>query len=125
MLPVRQLDVGAGAALDELPGVALEIDRGSALAGRAWSRSAIVLAFECNAEALLFLAAIAASASALVSGPAAARVASAVETAPARTSELTTCFVDMNFSSRGLLPIWANIVSSSRSQPSLRSGLLT
>src|SRR5215813_4107046 len=42
-------------------------------------------------------AATAASASALVSGPAAAMVASAVLMAPARTNELTTFFADIGF----------------------------
>src|SRR3984957_2934723 len=42
-------------------------------------------------------AAMAASPSALVSGAAAAMVASAVVTAPARTNELTSFFVDIGF----------------------------
>src|SRR6516164_10325104 len=49
-----------------------------------------------------FFAATAASTSAFVSGPAAAIVASAVVTALARTSELTTFFADMDNSSSGL-----------------------
>src|SRR5215475_835813 len=58
--------------------------------------------FSATPKHFSFLAAIAASASALVSGAATAKVASAVETALARTSELTTFFADMiDGSSRG------------------------
>src|SRR5216683_7150592 len=49
-------------------------------------------------------AAIAASPSALVSGPAAAMVASAVVTAPARTNELTTFFAEF-FTDMGISPL--------------------
>src|SRR5215470_11022072 len=51
--------------------------------------------FSATPKHFSFLAAVAASTSALVSGPADAKVAKAVETAPARTSELTTFFADM------------------------------
>src|ERR1700751_5803694 len=58
--------------------------------------------FRATPKHFSLCAATAASASALVSGAAAARVASAVETAPARTSELTRCFADIvDFSYRG------------------------
>src|SRR5689334_23712356 len=51
--------------------------------------------FSATPKHFSFLAAMAASPSALVSGPAAARVASAVDTAPARTSEVTACLADI------------------------------
>jgi hypothetical protein len=54
-LAVRKLDAGAGAALHELPGVALEVDGRGALAGRAGAGGAIVLALQRDAEALLLV----------------------------------------------------------------------
>src|ERR1700751_3758097 len=51
--------------------------------------------FSATPKHFSFLAATAASASALVSGAAAARVASAVDTAPARKIEVTTCLADI------------------------------
>src|SRR5262249_25278320 len=51
----RQVDAGAGATLDELPGVALEIGCRGALAGRAGTCGAVVLTFQRNAEALLLV----------------------------------------------------------------------
>src|SRR5258708_8033227 len=52
---IRQLDRRASAGPDELPSGALEGDCRSALAGRAWSRGAVVLALEGDAEALLLV----------------------------------------------------------------------
>src|ERR1700722_19115877 len=54
--------------------------------------------FSATPKHFSFLAATAASASALVRGAAAARVASAVERAPARASDVTTCLADIEFS---------------------------
>jgi len=54
--------------------------------------------FRATPKHFSFLAATAASASALVNGAAAAKVASAVVTAPARTSELITFFADPDIS---------------------------
>src|SRR5580704_17726201 len=51
--------------------------------------------FRATPKHFSLCAAVAASPSALVKGAAAARVASAVETAPARTSELTRYFADI------------------------------
>src|SRR3954447_11434933 len=55
LLATRQVDAGAGAALDEFPGIALEVGGRGALAGRAWSGRAIVLALEGDAEAFFLL----------------------------------------------------------------------
>src|SRR5215813_6123503 len=52
--------------------------------------------FRATPKHFSFLAAIAASASALVRGPAAATVASAVETAPTSTSELIVVFIEVS-----------------------------
>src|SRR6516165_1352981 len=54
-LAIRKLDAGAGAALDELPRVALEVDGRGALTGRAGTSSAIVLAFQRDATALFLV----------------------------------------------------------------------
>src|SRR6478752_5218774 len=51
LLAARQLDAGAGAALDEFPRIALEVSGRGALAGRARSGRAIVLALQGDAEA--------------------------------------------------------------------------
>src|SRR5258707_1828523 len=51
----RQLDAGAGSALDEFPCVALEVGGRGALAGRAGARRTVVLALQRNAEALFFM----------------------------------------------------------------------
>src|SRR4051812_20423959 len=55
LLAARQLDAGAGAALDEFPCIALEVGGRGALAGRARSGRAIVLAFQGDAEAFFLL----------------------------------------------------------------------
>ena len=55
MLAVGQLDAGAGPALNELPRIALEIDGRGALAGRARTGCAIVLALQGDAEAFFLL----------------------------------------------------------------------
>src|SRR5689334_17670272 len=65
--------------------------------------------FRATPKHFSFLAAVAASTSALVRGPAAASVASAVLTAPARTRELTTVFADMDLSSRGCIACSASV----------------
>src|SRR5262245_21928044 len=52
---VGKFDAGARSALDELPSVALEIDRRRSLAGRARPRRTIVLALEGDAKAFLLL----------------------------------------------------------------------
>src|ERR1700722_9965393 len=49
------LDARAGATLDELPRITLEVHRGRALAGGAGAGSAVVLAFQCNAVALFLV----------------------------------------------------------------------
>ena len=54
-LPFGNYDAGAGAALHELPRIALEIDGRGALAGRAGPGGAIVLALQRDAEALLLV----------------------------------------------------------------------
>ena len=51
-LAARYLDGSAGAVLDELPGIALEISGRGALAGRARAGGAIVLRLEGDAVAL-------------------------------------------------------------------------
>src|SRR5271165_6924080 len=96
VLAVRQHDRGAGSPLDELPGVALEIDGRGALAGRAGSGGAVVLSLQGDAEALLLVAAIAAAFSASVKGAAEASVASALDRALARTSEVMAVFADIS-----------------------------
>src|SRR6516225_6958715 len=55
MLAVGQLDTGAGPALNELPGVALEIGGRRTLAGRARTGCTIVLALQGNAKAFFLL----------------------------------------------------------------------
>ena len=91
-----QLHRGAGAAVDELPGIALVVDGRGALAGRARAGGAVVLALERDAEALLLaLHPSPPSTSASVSGAAAAIDASAVATAPARMAALTVDLADM------------------------------
>src|SRR5258708_7931505 len=52
---VRQLDAGAGSALDEFPCVALEVGGRGALAGCARARRTVVLALQRSAEALFFM----------------------------------------------------------------------
>src|SRR5262245_57941783 len=54
-LAVRKLNAGAGAALHELPRIALEVDGRGALAGRARTGGAIVLALQRDAKAFLLL----------------------------------------------------------------------
>src|ERR1700722_14947383 len=55
VLATGHFDARAGAALDKLPGVALEIDRRSALAGRAGTGGAVILALKGDAVALLLV----------------------------------------------------------------------
>ena len=55
MLAVWQGDGRAGAAANELPRIALEIDGRGALTGRAWTGGAIILALQGDAETLLFV----------------------------------------------------------------------
>lgn len=55
MLSAGHVDARAGAATNEFPGVALEIDRRRPLAGRAGTGSAVILALEGNAVALLLV----------------------------------------------------------------------
>src|SRR4051794_6542997 len=55
VLSARQLNAGASAALHELPGIALKIGGRRALAGRARSRRAVILALQRDAETFLFL----------------------------------------------------------------------
>src|SRR5258708_22196391 len=55
VLAIRQVDVGAGAAPDELPCVALEVGGRGPLARRARTGRAIVLTFQGDAEAFLFV----------------------------------------------------------------------
>src|SRR4029077_5805223 len=62
-------------------------------------------------------AATPASVSALVSGPAAAMVASAVVTAPARTSELTKLFADIGLL---LFKVWHRLIGEGASSHSAR-----
>src|SRR3984885_8814830 len=55
VLAVRQFDVGAGAALDEFPSVALEVSGRGALAGGAGAGRTIVLTLQRDAEAFLLV----------------------------------------------------------------------
>jgi len=55
VLAARQLDAGAGAALDEFPGIALEVGGGGTLARRARAGGAIVLALQRHAKAFLLM----------------------------------------------------------------------
>src|SRR5271170_2638089 len=55
VLAVRQHDRRAGPADDELPGIALEIDGGGPLTGRAGSGGAVVLSLERDAVTLLLV----------------------------------------------------------------------
>jgi hypothetical protein len=55
MLPIRQDDRGASAAANELPRVALKIDGGGTLAGRAWTSGAIVLTLQSDAKTFLLV----------------------------------------------------------------------
>src|SRR5580692_4684837 len=55
MLAARHVNARAGAAADEFPGVALEIDSRGALASRAGASRAVILALEGDAIALLLV----------------------------------------------------------------------
>src|SRR5262249_31837686 len=79
--------------------------------------------FKATPKHFSFFAAMAASASAWVRGPAAATVASAVETAPASMRELIVVFIDLSTSGlHRLLGEGGASTGSSRSQPPLRIG---
>ena len=54
-LAARYLDGSAGAVLDELPGIALEIHGRGPLAGRSWSCRTIILPLERYAEAFVLV----------------------------------------------------------------------
>jgi hypothetical protein len=95
VLAVRQHDRRAGPADDELPRIALEIDGGGPLTGRSGPRLTIVLALECDAVALLLVR----SGGRLVFGLRQRRsVASALDRALARTSEVIGDLADIGFS---------------------------
>jgi hypothetical protein len=55
VLAVRDLDRRAGAALNEFPGVALEVDGRRALTGRAGAGGAVILSLQGDAVAFLFV----------------------------------------------------------------------
>ena len=96
VLAVRQRDRGAGSALDELPRVALEIDGRGTLAGRAGSGGAVVLSLQGDAEALLLVGGYRSGLFRSVRGAAEASVASALDRALARTSEVMAVFADIS-----------------------------
>src|SRR5690349_13430143 len=82
--------------------------------------------FSATPKHFSFFAAMAASVSALVRGAAAATVASAVETAPARTRELMIFFIDLSTSGlHRLLGEGGASTPSLRLQPPLRFRPLT
>ena len=93
----------AGAALHELPGIALIVDGRGALAGCTRTCRAVVLPLQGDPKHFSMPPSMAALTCASVSGAAAAIDASAVATAPAKMAALTVDLVDMPHLSGWLL----------------------
>jgi hypothetical protein len=94
VLAVRELNGRAGPAADELPRIALEVDGGGALAGRARAGRAVILPLKSHSETLLLVRGESGFALGL-RGAAEAIVARALDRALARTSDVIVVFADI------------------------------
>ena len=97
MAAARHFDTRAGAALNELPRVALEVHGGRTLTRRAGTGGAIVLPLQRDAIALFLVSRDGCASSAFVSGAAWATDASRLATTPASRVALTVAFADIEF----------------------------